>query len=101
MDGSRTSAMAPWALASVGSACAVQSARSLASNDDLSVFWQVLGVFGLALSFFVFGSMLFKRLKGDKTWGAPPYTAKQAHMLFWSSSIVAVGGAAMWLWRGS
>jgi len=101
MDGSRTNSMAPLALASIGAACAVQSGRSLAAHEDLHIFWQVLGYFGLALSAFVFGRMLFKRLTGDKTWGAPPYTSTQASVIFWCSSLVAVGGAAMWLWRGS
>jgi hypothetical protein len=101
MEGSRISAMAPWALASIGAACAVQSARSLAVHQDLPVFMQALGVLGLALSAFLFIRMLFKRVSGDMTWGAPPYTATQAHLIFWTSLVVAIGGAAMWIWRGS
>jgi len=101
MDGSRTSSLAPWAPASIVAAGAVQSGRFLATHEDLPVFWQALGYGGLALSAFVFGRMLFKRLAGDKNWGAPPYTSTQANLIFWCSSFVAIGGAALWLWRGS
>ncbi len=101
MEGSRISAMAPWALASIGAACAVQSARILATHEDLPVFMQALGLLGLALSAFLLVRMFFKRASGDMTWGAPPYTSAQAHWIFWPSMVVAIGGAALWIWRGS
>jgi hypothetical protein len=93
--------MAPWALAAIGAACSVQSARILAVHKDLPAFIQALGVLGLALSAFLLIRMLYKRFSGDRTWGAPPYTATQAHLIFWNSLVVAVVGAAMWIWRGS
>ena len=101
MEGSRTTAMAPWAFASIAAACAVQSARVLAAHEDLPVFMLVLGVLGFLLSAFLFIRMLFKRVSGDVLWGAPSYTATQAHWIFWPSFVAAIGGAALWVWRGS
>jgi hypothetical protein len=101
MEVSRKSAMAPWAIASVGAFCAVQSVRGLANYDELSAFWRALGFVGLAVSAWIFCGMLFRRLKGDRSWGAPPYSTMQAHLIFWSSSLAALCSLALWVWRGS
>jgi len=92
MGSSRPHPMAPWALASVAAMCGVYSALGLATSARLPFVLVPLGIAGLALSVFIFGHMLYKRANGDKTWGAPPYTGKQSHHIFWSSCIAIVLG---------